>query len=288
MDRAKAPAVFTAGGYAIDRNITFFSLEKLVRYSAMGISGDNPLAVSPEELAAADGFIRSRRIGLSWFGVARAGLAKGANPLAVAVLLLVLYYLRIAGRAGPSVMRYGTLYVATAAVVPLSLWLLPQGDIAKGTRLHDISGVLMWLILMYMVSIALRFFFRSLWRLKKKAKSKTEKQKDRKIPGRRYVLGVVALWAVVLAVLDIPAMGNAQTVTLVYSIKNQISLFPSMLMLILYFMMSVLPSGGILWCFSQLTRREKIQSFVAGHQFPANLALSAVWIFMAVKYFQVL
>lgn len=286
--RAKAPAVFTAGGYAIDRNITFFSLEKLVRYSAMEITGEHPLAVSPEELAAADGFIRSRRIGLSWFGVARAGLVKGANPLVMAALLLVLYYLRIARRTGPSVMRYGTLYVATAAVVTFSLWLLPQGNIAKGTRLHDISGVLMWLMLMYMVSIALRFFFRSLWRLKKKAKSKTEKRKTRKIPGRRYVLGVVALWAVVLAVLDIPAMGNAQTVTLVYSIKNQIFLFPSMLMLILFFMMSVLPSGGILWCFSQLTRREKIQSFVFVHQFPANLALSAVWIWMAVKYFQVL
>jgi hypothetical protein len=286
--RGKAPAVFTAGGYAIDRNITLFSLEKLVRYSAMEITGEGPLAVSPEELAVADGFIRARRTGLSWYGVARAGLVRGANPLAMAALLLVFYYLRIAGRTGPSVMRYGTLYVATAAVVTLSLWLLPQGDIAKGTRLHDISGVLMWLILMYMVSIGLRFFFRSLWRLKKKAKSKTEKPKTRKIPGRRYVLGVVALWAVVLAVLDIPAMGNSQTVTLVYSIKNQISLFPSMLMLILFFMMSVLPSGGLLWSFSQLTRREKIQSFVAGHPFSANMALSAVWIWIAVKYFQAL
>lgn len=285
---ATTPAVFMAGGNLIDRDISIFSMEKLVRTSAMDNTAGGLLAVSPEELAAAHGFIRDRRNALSWSGVARAGFLKGLNPPALAALLLLLYYLRAAGRTGASIMRFGTLYVVAAAAVTVSLWLLPQQDIARGTYLHDIGGVLMWVLLLYMVWIGLRLFIRALRRSRKKAQSQIKNRKPQKIAGRRYVGGVVVLWAVVLAVLDIPALGDVRTVTLVYSIKNHIAPFPSMLMLILFGVMWMLPSTGILWGLTQLSRKEKFRSWIAGHQLPADMTLSAVWIWMAVKYFQIL
>lgn len=284
---AIAPAVFMAGGYLIDRDITLFSLEKLIRFSRIGDTGKSPLIVPPEELTVAQDFIRERRNAISWYGVARAGFFKGLNPLAVAALLLALYYLSSAGRTGLSMMRYGTIYMVTATAVTIAMWLLPKGDITKGTYLHDVSGILTWLMLISMGLIALRFFFRSLWRLRKKAKSKIKKQRTKKIPSRRYVVWVVVLWAGALSVLDILSPGNAQTVTLVYGIKNQVSLFPTMLMLILFCMMFILPSTGILWSCAKLTRNAKIQSFVHGHQFLTNMILSAIWIWTVMRCVQV-
>jgi HEAT repeat protein/thiol-disulfide isomerase/thioredoxin len=283
---AIAPAVFMAGGYLIDRDITISSLEQLISFSAIDNTGKSPLTVSSEELAAAESFIRERRNSISWYGAAQAGFFKGLNPLAVAALSLALYYLSSAGRTGLSIMRYGTIYMVTTTVVTIAFWLLPKGDIAKLTHLHDVSGVLTFLILIYMVLIALRFLFRSLWRLGKKRKGKAKKQKIKKIPSRRYVVWVVVLWAVVLSVLDILSLGNAHTITLVYSIKNQISLFPTMMLLILFCTLLLLPSAGILWSFAKLTHNTKIQPFVDRHQFLANMVLSAIWIWIAVRYVQ--
>jgi HEAT repeat protein len=285
---AATPGVFMAGGYLIDRDISIFSLEKLMRYSAANDAAAGLLAVSPEELAAANGFIRDRRNTLSWFGVARTGLLKGLSPPALAALLLVLYYLNAAGRTGLSTVRYAALYAAAAAAVTVLLWLLPQPDIAGGTYLHDIGGVLMWALLLYMVWIGLRFLFRGLRRPKKSVTNAFKKQKEKKIPGRRYVAGVVVLWATVLAVLDLPALGDARTVTLVYSIKNHIALFPSMLMLISCSVMWMLPSAGVLLGLAQFYRKQSFRSWVSGHHRPACMALGAVWIWVAVKYFQIL
>lgn len=285
-DHATAPAVFMAGGYLTDRDITFFSLEKLVSLSLTDYDVKDALAVSPEELAAADGFIRERRKQFSWYGMGRAGLLKGFDPLSLAALLLVLYYLCCAGRIGLSVMRYGALYMVTAVSFALTMWLAPLGGIAKGTYLHDVGGVFFWLIFLYLIFIALRLFFRSLWRLRKKVKSKADHPKKRKIPSRRYVVGVVILWTVILSLFDILSLGNARTVTLAYSIKNQISPFPSIVMLILFCTMAMLPSAGILWGVCQLTRNAKARSFFTCHQFVTHMTLSAIWIWMVVKYFQ--
>ncbi len=285
---ATAPAVFAAGGYLTDRDITFFSMQKLAGLSMAETAGNGPLSVTPEELAAADDFIRQRRNAFSWFGIARSGISKGLNPLVLAALLLTMYYLNSAGRAGLSIMRYGLLYMVTAAAVTIALWLLPQADMAQGVFIHNISGALMWLMLIGIVVNALRSLLHPLRRLKKKAKNTIKKQKSKKIPGRRYVAGVVVSWAVVLVVLDLLALGNSQTVTLVYSIKNHVSAFSSLLLLILFCVMAMLPSAGILWAFVQVSGNAGIRSFIDAHQIPAKITLSAVWIWMAVKYFQVI
>ena len=286
---ARTPAVFMSGGYLVGEDINFFSLEKLARISPLDFEGSDFLSVSAEELEAADQSIRDRRGTFSCYGIAHSGLVAGWNPSALTALLLMLYYLYGAKRGGFSLLRYGLVYVFAATAITITVWLFPHGDITRSSPyLHYIGGILAWLIALYMILIALRFMLRALRSSRSKPQPKIKSEKNQKVPGRRYVLGVVVLWAVVMAVLDMLAMGDRQTVTLVYSVKNQVSLLTSIMMLALYGLMFVLPAAGLLWGLARLTRNGKAQTLVNEHPLMANLALSGIWIWMLVRYLQLL
>lgn len=283
--QATAPTLFMASGSLAGPEISFFSFEELVRRSD---EGSIPLSVSTEELKAAEGFIEARRKAYAWHTIAKSGFIQGLSPCLLAALLLLLRYLSRAGQTGPAILRHGARYLAVVAAATFCLWLIPQMEITKGTHLHDVSGALLWLILFCMVVIALRLFLGSLWRLRKKAKEKQKTAKVRKMPGRRYILGVVLLWAAAVSTLDITGMGNAHTITLAYSIKNHIMPIASGLILITFCVACMLPSAGILWFFSRFAEHPKVASFIAGHRLMLNMALSAIWFWLAFKHIQLL
>ena len=182
--------------------------------------------------------------------------------------------------------RKGLLFLILPASLLLILWLLPlnRALISNMYIVYIVRGILIYLIVIWLVIVLLRFFFIKLTSWVRKSANRSPGMKNKKSPGIPHVLLMVILWAIVAAVLEMSAMGSGQIATLVFCIKNQFMVFPSVVMLLSACLVFMLPSVFIVLMSSGLRANDFCTIFAIKHRFVFNAILTVLWLWVTFQY----
>lgn len=238
--------------------------------------GEKQLMGSDSAKADAVLSIEERAGNYSWMDLLKSGAVQGANPNAMMIFLFLLAYLIRAGKTGKSLIRFSSGYLFISALLPMFFRLLPHNFLS----LIAYDGVIRFLFL-YTIALSfalssLVFLARSITHLRKKTREKKKKKKPF-TPGRLRIGTVVAVWGLMVSLLNLVAMGNGQTATIVYMIKNHAQPFVPFIKLVFFCLSFLIPSVVMLGICYYMTRYSSVRAFFNRFSYLKNFLLLLIW-----------